>query len=68
VKIYSYSFGIASCGSSGYKKFQAINVLNTVDNAKREITSVKVSGNEMVASSKHSGLFLFEKGTEGFVF
>jgi hypothetical protein len=58
VSVYSYSFGVSSCGAFGDKEVE-INTLNTVSDANRTIISIQVSGNQMLASSKYSGLFLF---------
>jgi WD40 repeat protein len=66
VRVYSYSFLASSCDAFGEKEVVEIKDVNTVQDANRAITSVKVSGNQMLASSKYSGLFLFEKGAEGF--
>jgi hypothetical protein len=64
--VYGYTFFVATCGYSGFKEVEGINTVNTVLDASRTITSVEVSGSQMLASSKYSGLFLFEKGAEGF--
>ena len=66
VRVYGYYFLASSCDAFGEKEVVEIKDVNTVQDANRAITSVKVSGNQMLASSKYSGLFLFEKGAEGF--